>query len=459
MKVCSYCGNANDDSRNVCEVCGALLPETKAAAKMKKKGLNLNLKPRAVKAIAGTLAAVTVAGGGAYALMGGTSRQVAQAIDKNQTAITEEISQLPQLNAAVEHLEELNDGGAFTVRADITTDAAALSGNMDYDRKDKALAGSLVYENVEQELDVKFDFASDNKEFTLAADRYTADIYGFKLTEFAEFYSKTPLALFFPLTNKDDEPNVEFFKKMDFEKAMEEKYGESWKNFRKSLSYEELNPRDMEIGGAMVNVRAYEITWDTSAASRLISAMLGQEEGLLDDFIELFKFLEPDCRFYVNDEGYVAAVDFVAAGNKCVLKFEGEENPWDRCTLSSLSIAGGEGAISGQSVLENGNVSVEFCWDGEAVFRLDYEDSTGSFDMEAVTGTAEWYLEGALTAAEGGTQLTLGGRLPEHGRVDVTLELVPLEKEPELMDDRYVDLMDMDASNWQRLLIDINNSN
>lgn len=461
MKICNYCGTANDDSRSLCESCGGLLPEAvDTEPKKKKSGLSgLKLKPGAVKLIAGALAAVTVVGGGAAVLLGGTSRQVTSALEQNQEAISEEISQLPQMAAVGENFTALNDDGKFTVRADITTDMLALEGTMHYDRKDKSLAGSVVYANDEQDLDVKFDFASDNKVFTLAADRYTADIYGFKLKEFAQFYSKTPLALFFPLTNSGGEPNVEFFKKMDFSKAMEEKYGEAWDNFRKSLEYEELNERDMEIGGRMVRVRAYEITWDTSAASKLISTMLGQEDGFLDDLIELFKVMEPDCRFYVDEEGFVVAADFVAAGNKCTVKFEGADNIWNQCTLSSLSIAGGEGAISGYLTIDDGVVSGEIEWEDVMRYELDYDDSDGGFTMRAWTGGTEWYLDGALTAQNGGAQLRLGGYLPNHGRVDVSLELNPLENEPELMDDKYVDLMDMDASNWQRLLIDINNSN
>ena len=461
MKICNYCGTANDDSRSLCESCGGLLPEPVETGETKKKsGLSgLKLKPGAVKLIAGALAALTVVGGGAAMLLGGTSRQVTNALEQNQEAITEEISQLPQLAAVQDNYDALNDDGKYTVYADITTDHLVLAGGMNYDRRDKALAGSVAYANPEQDLDVKFDFASDNRDFTLAADRYTADIYGFKLKEFAEFYSKTPLALLLPLTNSGEEPNLEFFKKMDFAEAMEEKYGEAWKNFKKSLSYEELNERDMEIGGRMVPVRAYEITWDTAAASRLISAMLGQEEGFLDDLISMFKVMEPDCRFYVDENGFVVAADFVTAGNKCTVKFEGTDNIWNQCTLSSLSIAGGEGAISGHLVIDDGVVSGEIEWDNVMHYALDYDDADGSFAMRGWAGGTEWYLDGAVTAVGGGAQLRVGGYLPQHGRVDVRLELNPLEQAPELMDDKYVDLMDMDASNWQRLLIDINNSN
>lgn len=458
MKVCSYCGSVNDDTRSVCEVCGAALPDAPGGTK-KKKGLKLNLKPGAVKAIAAVLAAVTVVGGGAAVVLGGSSRRVASAVAQNKDAITEELSQLPQLNAAGEHYTALNDGGNFTLKADITTEKMTLAGNMDYARKDKALAGSLVYENAGQDLDVKFDFASDNKEFTLAANRFTDDIYGFKLKEFAEFYSKTPVAWILPLTNEKNEPNVEFFKKMDFSQSMEAKYGEKWENFKDSLEFEELNERQMEIRGEMVEVRAYEITWDTWAASRLVSTMLGQDEGFLDGFVKLFKAMEPDCRIYVDGRGYMAAMDFVAAGNKVTVKFEGEENVWQVCNVSSLSIAGGPGAISGRLTILDGIVDAEFNWEGTMLYQLHYDDNSGSFDMEALIGSAYWDIDGALTAKNGGVQLHLGGTMPDQGRVDVHISMDPMENEPQLMDDKYVDLMDMDAGNWQRLLIDINNSN
>lgn len=457
MKVCKYCGTLNEDSDGLCKSCGGLLPSKKTKPVSVKNALASN--PTVRKVVLAVLAGVVAVGAGVTVLAGGASRRVENALAQNREAIVEAASALPELAGARDHFTALNDGGRFTVKMDITADTMSVDGSMDYDRKEKALAGTVAYANVEKELDVKFDFASDNREFVLAADRYTDDLYGFKLKEFAAFYSKTPLALLFPLDKTQKEPNIEFFRKVDFAENMEKKYGDAWKNFRKSLDYEELNERDMEIAGEMIPVRAYEITWDSKAATRLVSAILGQEkEGLLDDLIGLFKFMEPDCRFYVNEEGYIVAVDFVVSGNKCTIKFEGEDNVWERCNLSSLSIAGGEGAISGYLIIEDGVVDGKFELNQSMCYELHYTDSTGAFSMSAVTEKTSWHLDGAITSHNGGSQLRMGGYLPNHGRVDVTVELNPLENEPELIDDKYVDLMDMKASNWQRLLIDINNS-
>lgn len=456
MKVCKYCGTLNDDDQGLCKSCGGLLPTKKKRAVSLKEAIAS--KPAVRKIALAVLAGVVAVGAGVTVFAGGASRRVEHALEQNRDAIVEAASALPELAGARDNFGALNDGGRFTVKMDITADIMSVEGSMDYDRKEKALAGTIAYANVEKELDVKFDFASDNREFVLAADRYTDDLYGFKLKEFAAFYSKTPIALLFPLDKTQKEPNIEFFRKVDFAQSMDEKYGDAWKNFRKSLDYEELNERDMEIGGEMIPVRAYEVTWDSTAASKLISAMLGQKEGLLDDLIRLFKFMEPDCRFYVNEEGYIVAVDFVVSGNKCTIKFEGERNVWERCTLSSLSIAGGEGAISGYLIIEDGEVDARFELNQSMCYELHYTDSTGEFSMSAVTEKTSWNLDGAITSRNGGSQLRMGGYLPNHGRVDVTVELNPLENEPELIDDKYVDLMDMKASNWQRLLIDINNS-
>lgn len=458
MKTCSYCGTINDDSKIVCDACSGLLPESESTTPKKSRSFHFSGGSGTKKLIAGGLAALTVVGGGTAVWLGGsTSRQVTSALSRNEEAIVEQIEQLPNLTAYAENFAELNDGGKYTISADITTSSLVLDGIMHYDRKGEALSGSLGY--ADESYDVQFDFASDDKEFTVSADRLTADIYGFKLKEFAKMYSKTPLAAILPITNGNDEPNLDFFAKLDFAESMEEKYGDAWKNFKKSLDYEELNERRMEIGGQSVEVQAYEITWDTSAATKLVSAILGKDESFLDGLTNIFAQMEPDCRFYVDDNGYVVAVDFVAAGNKCVLTFEGTENIWDVCTLTSQSISGGEGAISGFLVIEGRTVSAEIQWDGVMEYALDYNDTTGAFALEADVGGTEWYLDGTLTSTDGGAQLRCGGYLPTYGRVDVRLNMDELQQKPELMSDKYVDLMDMDLSNWQRLLIDINNSN
>ena len=460
MKTCKYCGIPNEDSRNLCKSCGGLLPEeekarkTKKSQKVKKSGTKGSATKGKIVAI--ILAAAVLTGIFGTILIAGIDDQIGYAWEQNLEMARKAVSTLPNLSAAGGNISDLYEDGKFNIKLEITSDILSAEGTMDYDRKEKQLAGTLAYANIEKEMNVEFDFASDDEEFLLSADRYTDDIYGFKLDKFAKFYSKTPVAMVFPLSKDEEDPYVDFFKKVDFPKGFEKKYGKAWENFRKSMDFKELNERDMEIGGKLVTVSTYEITWDSAAASKFISAALGRENGF-SSMIELFKVMEPDCRVYVDENDRVAAVDFVAAGNKCVFKFDGIDNIWHRCTLTSVALAGGEGAIRGNLTIEGGCINADFLWDGKMSYELDYDDSTGDFSMKALTGDIPWYLDGTLTSYDGGSQLRVGGYLPTYGRVDISVQMEALIHVPEMMGDKYVDLMDMDVGNWQRLLIDINN--
>lgn len=444
MKNCNVCGTPNTDTAFQCAQCGTPLPVT-----AKSKGRSgINIKPLLIGASA--LAAVAGILAGVFFLRGGTAQALGDAFGKNEEAVAEEVATLSNLTGYLENFDQLNDDGDFSMNANITSDILDLSAVMDYSRDDRILSGTASYANTEQDLDMKFDFAANNKVCTLASDRLTADIYGFKLSTFQEKFGNTPLASVVAIAD---------FKKIDLSKTVTEKYGKVWKEFKKTVRYEELNERQVQIGSRQVLCKAYEVTWDASAATQLVSTVLGLESNYLVNMSSVLDKVSPDCRIYVDEAGYIMAADFVVGTNKCTLTFEGEDNIWDKCMLRSVSLDGNEGEIWGKLEIKNGLVQGVIEWEDVMEFSLTYADDTGKFEIEADLFDLPWYIDGQITSNRSGAQLNFGGYLPELGNMRFSLDLDPLANEPTLMSDKYVDLMTMDIAKWTRLFIDLNSNN
>lgn len=465
MIICNICGAPNLDTDLVCKECGSPLPiqnvkkRKNKASKPKdaaKKGFRLSGKALAV--FAGAAAVIGAIAVGVVLHRDSPAKVLGGALSKNERAVLEQIERLDNLNGFLDNAAELNDQGDFVLTANIETNVMDLVGSVDYSRSERVMAGTLSYENQKQDLDLKFDFSADHKNFTLASDRLTADIYGFKLKEFAKKFHKTPIAKLLPIVEKGEEPNLDLFKKQTGAKTMKQKYGDVWKDFVKTVRYKEINERVMQIGSRDVNCSAYEVSWDTKAATRLLNAMLGTESGILSGMSGFFAKIDPDCRIYMDENGYIVAADCVLAGNTCTLTVVDEADGCLKYLLRSENLTAGEGDIWGELEITEDSIRGDLNWNGVMDVDVIYTDQTGEFRFKADLLGVPWDVAGKITSATGGAQLTVGGYVPEHGDISLCLEQNPMTNKPEMMSDKYVDLFESDLRMWERLLIDINNA-
>lgn len=445
MKNCNVCGTPNADSAFQCSQCGSPLPVTTSK---RKKGADINWK--AILLCVGAVAVVAGIIFGVFFLTGGTSRVVGKALKMNEKAASEEAGTLPNLTGYLENFEELNDDGDFTMQANITSDLFDLTAVMDYSRGDRVLSGLASYANDEKDLDITFDFSANKKYCTLTSEGRMSDIYGFKIRDFQEKFEGNVLASVVSIAD---------FEKLDFSKIIPHKNAEEWKALKKTIRYDELNERQMQVGNRLITCKAYEIKWDKEAATRLVSSVLGMKIEFTMKLADVLERVSPDCRVYVDETGYLVAADFVAGPNKCVLTFEGNENIWEKCVIRSVNLDGSEGEIRGDLEVKDGKITCVLEWDGVLDFALTYADADGRFAIEADLLGLPWYIDGYITSNRSGSQLSFGGYLPMLGDVRLGLEMAPLANEPKMMGDKYVDLMSKDITKWLRMLIDINSSN
>ena len=465
MIICNICGASNLDTELVCRECGSPLPiqnvkkRKNRVSKSKdtaKKGFRLSGKVLAVFAGAAAVIGAIAVG---VALRGNTPAKIlGESLRKNESVVLEQIDRLENLSSFLDNAEELNAQGDFVLSANVDTNVLDLVGSVDYSRSERVMDGTLGYENQEQGLDLKFDFSADRKSFTLASDRLTADIYGFKLKEFAKKFHKTPIAKLLPIVEKGKEPDLDLFKKRTGPKTMEQKYGDVWKDFVKTVRYKEINERVKQIGSRAVNCRVYEISWDTNAAKRLLNAMLGTDRGILSGLSSSLAKIDSDCRIYMDENGDIVAVDSVLIGSTRTLTVVDEDDRCLKYLLRSENISADGGNLWGELEITEDNIRGVLTWDGLVDVDLTYTDQTGEFRFKADLMGVLWDVSGKIASAAGGAQLTVGGYVPEHGDISLYLEQNPLANKPEMMSDKYVDLFGSGLRMWERLLIDINNA-
>lgn len=446
--ACPVCGAWAAPGDSVCASCGSTLTDMGGNGGGKQK-FTLSAP---VKWIAAGVAAVAMTVAVVLMVLNSGPRQVAQAAENMGSAFSRQLQQMPTLTAFINNQAALSDADQFRATVDLSGANLELVGHVNYDSRNKALDGYVAYENDPENVDLEFDFSSDNRDFCLSADRLTADIYGFALKDF----SRVPLAKLLPLPT-DEEGGLILFPSGDLDEQMEDRLGDSWKKFRDSIEVDEINERQMSVGGVVQNVRAFEITWDTNAALSVMGGLLGRGESFLSGFAGFFSAMEPDCRIYMNEDDILVAADFVLAGNKCTIEFSGTENIWESCRLTSIAMGGVEGAVTGYLTSGRNGIDARIQWQDKMEYYFNYQDATGKFELGAARNGTVWYVDGSITSRNGGAGITCQGYWGDLGLVSVGFQMEPLTEKPRQLADKYVDLTDMNISDWQRLLIELSN--
>lgn len=449
--TCTGCGAEYSDRQDCCGICGSPLERTDVYADLN-TGKKSVWKSPVIKWVAAGLAVLGIAGGAAVAVLNSDEAQVNRSGSKLGSSLTQQVQQMTNLEALTRHLENLTKSGKYTAVIRVDTQDADGEGTLHYDVKDEIMDGTLAYSSLSGGVDLEFDFSSDNEKFMLASDRLTADIYGFTLEEF----SKTPLAGILPLP-VDEEGKPDLFQETDFAQQMRNRFGTAWDKLIQSVEYKEINERQMTIGDKTMQVRAFEITWNTDAALNLAGAVIGKSEGFLSGFAGLFSAMDPDCRIYINEDHEIVAVDFVTAGNKCLIEFAGEENPWQKCIVSSQAMGGGAGIVSGFLNADDAGIEMQLRWMEHAHYSFRYDDASGEFVLDAGTKEKVWRLAGTATSENGSAGVECRGVWGDLGEISISLTLEPLEGKPQHLASHYVDLMDMGSGDWQRLMIELSN--
>lgn len=436
--VCPVCFTENEPGCVSCVSCGAALELSKTKTSGTKGGMKLAW-------IGAGIAAVALTVGGVSMILGNATTKVARAANQLGEAVTEQVSQMSNLNGFAENFTALHEGGEFTLILDVDTEDTEAAGTVNYDRSEKVLAGTVEYSSESDNVDGTVEFSVDNREIMLRLQG-SQDIYGCDVDE----YSKTKLAGLIPVSTETLE---NLFRKTKPTEEVEDRVGDAWKAFLDTVETDETNER--EINGQWCN--AYEICWDTDAAIGVVNSLFGWEGSVLNAASGVLKHLDPDFQIYVNEDDRIVQADFMVGTDKCVIDFADSGNPLSSCVLTSQASGGGPGVMSGYLVSDSEQIQLLIDWTDVLYLDCTYDDSSGAFTLDVDLLGIVWDLEGKVTSRNGSAIVEVSGWLPETGAVELRIGLDDLAEAPGMLSGsgKYEDLLE--EKNWKRLYNELSN--
>lgn len=441
MKFCDACGAANEDSSAVCYDCGALLMDPAAGKKKKSSGI-----PKPVLAIGAVVLVIALIAGVVALVISltGGEPDVVSAFGKSMDAFADSSNaEDSQIHGFVEQLNDYMEDGKYTLRLAYSGNGTALAMETDYDKNARQLQGVLDI------LDTQITYSVDGKVLQASIPGQFQNVYGVALSEVEELFNHS----FVSAITKALKVNLDFdfFVGTDLKGYFEELAGDNYEELLASVEIEDLGEK--ELNGEICQV--YEVTWSSEATTDLIASVgsLGVLPELGSLLNTLLPELEPECRCYVNDDGYLVAVDFVSAGAQCLFVLDGEDNIWDSFNLTVNSIYGESQYYSG-ALVQNGDEMYLYLKGESGVFAsLEYNDATGDFLL--YTQVAGYFLSGNVAVDGKDICLVLEWTVEGSGTQQVTWAMRKLDDEPEQLAAKYIDLLDMSLADWTRLLLDL----
>lgn len=438
MKFCDACGAANEEYASVCYACGAALPGSEPVGK-KKGSFSI---PKPVLIIGAAVLAVALIVGCIFLVLSGNETDIASAYDRTRAAFEGDSAGQTQLEKFLDQANGYLKVGDYTIYLSYSG-STQLELQTDYARGDKQLQGTITT------MGLQLAYSADNKVMQFSVPGQFDNVYGFKLSQ-AEKLTENPV-LGYALQGANLDLDFDFFATTDLETYFEGIAGEEYEAFLDSVEIKELD--EQALGGEKCKV--YEITWSSEASNKLISAVgsLGTLPQIGSLVNALTPELEPECRCYVNSDGYLVGLDFVSAGAQCLLVLEGEDNPWDAFSLTVNSVYGETLYYTG--ALERNGDAMRVYLSGESgtLVSLDYDNASGAFAL--YTEDHGQLLKGQVTAGGSEAKLTLEWDAGEAGVQQVTLVLSELENKPRQLSENYIDLLDMSISDLTRLMLDL----
>jgi len=447
MKYCPQCGCENDDFSSQCTNCGAELGTTEAPGRKKRnRGSGKFLK------IFAAVAAVGVLGGGIFAgfkLLGGNS--LSRAYRRTAIAVAEEANQQKGVSAVTGLLEKYENRGKYTLEIGYQNSAMSADLSCNYSRMARLMDGELRYTDTQKALGLDYSVKNDVIQFTVPG--VMQDIYGFSVKKLGTKLDKSPISKLLPI-DFSALSDMNFFQKTSAAKSLNKLTKGKLDILKDSVKIQYLDKRTLSLGGESQTCKMYQVTWNEQAVNALLESLetnpiLGKLVGFLKDIVPR---IDGDCRCYINKDGYLVGIDLVSLGSKYFFTMEGEKNPWDKFSLTITSLSGESREYTGGLFHTDTGMQLYLKNQEELFFGLDYT-TDGTFSVYTDKhGTIAY---GTMLASVNRLDLELNLDSAAIGPQKLTCTLSELQDSPEKLAKYYVDLLDMDLADWQRMLLDL----
>lgn len=445
MIFCNECGAANEDGSTICYECGAML--TYEAPVKKRTGIP---KPVLIGGVALLMVALVV--GVVLLVLSGSKATLNSALDKTLSAFCDGNAAHTQTREFVDLLNDfLKDGDyTMTVEVDGITQMSLVN---NYSRGDKKMqgtfAGQVDLNGSAMSLDLAYSV--DKKVIQFSVPGRFDNVYGIQIDKVDSLLNNPIFSTLLSGNSSALNLDMDFFSGSDLDTYFEDMAGDELEALKKSLEVEELDEK--ELNGQVCQV--YKVTWSSDAASELVVAIggLGKLPQIGELISSLIPELEPECRCYVNKDGYLVGLDFATAGAQCLFALEGKDNPWDTFSLTVNSIYGETLYYAGAMERTGSGVSFYLEDASGTLLRLDYSTLSGNFSF--YTKDAGQLLSGQLQSADDRLSMTLEWEIEGTGLQQLRFGMAELDAKPQQLSKNYIDLLDMSLTDLTRFLLDL----
>ena len=423
MKFCPNCGSGNDDFSSVCSNCGAALGANQTAGKKKRKsGSGKILK------IVAAVAAVGALGGGIFAgakLLGGNT--LSKAYQRTTAAIAEEAKEQKGISAVTGLLEKYEDQGKFTLEIAYQNSALETDLSCNYSRGSKLMDGTLQYADSQTTLDLDYSVKSDVIQFTIPG--VVQDVYGFSVNKMGDKLNKSPIGKWLSI-DFSALSDLNFFRKTNVAKSLNKLTKGKLDVLKDSVKIQYLDKRTLSLGGESQTCKMYQVTWNEQAVNELLQSLtknplLSKLVGFLKDIIPK---IDGDCRCYISKDGYLVGIDLVSLGSKYFFVMEGQENPWDKFSLTITSLSGEVREYNGGLFHTDAGMQLYLKNQEELFFGLDY---TTDGEFSVYTDKYGTIAYGTLLSSGDQLDLELNLNSEMMGSQKLTCTVSALEEKPE----------------------------
>lgn len=453
MKFCTSCGAGNADSRTSCSECGASLPADinsvtpATTTKVKQKNKNKGKQGLVLAALVGIASVIALA-----VLFSGSP--VSKALTRTTDSLASIAQEQTMLQKFLKCGEKLTGLGKYSMTLDLYSDSYCVGVETDYSKSAKILSGEFNYSDSIKNLELEMLFSADKKDLQVAVPQVSSNIYGAPLKDMRKKYEESILASVLPLSlPKNMDWNL--FSAKSAEDVLKQLFGEKFDAFKKTVEVEKMGIRSLNVNGTSMECKAYRITWSSKALGNLIGTSDGTDfmKHLGDLLDEILPEVEPDCIVYVNKDGCAIGIDYVSMGAQCLFILEGEENLWEKFSLTVKSVYGDTVVYNG-GIRQIGSVMHIYLENqNERLFSFRFDDASGEFSLE--TRSAGDLLSGRLFSEDSTMEMEISWYLTGSDKHTIAWSMSSLKQDPQKLAKAYINLLDMSLTDWQRMLIDL----
>lgn len=447
MKYCPNCGCGNEDFSSLCSNCGATLISITSSTQKKRNTGNKKLLK-----ISAAFAAACVLVGGVFAgvkLVGGNS--LSRAYQRTTKAIAEEANEQKGISAVTSMLEKYENQGKYTLTIGYHNSALALDLSCDYSRNSKLMDGELLYTDAQTSVGVNYAVKKDVIQFTIPG--VMQDVYGFSVDKMGKKLDTSAVSKLLPF-DFSALRDLDFFQKTNAAKSLNKLTKGKLNVLKDSVKIQYLDKRILSLAGKDQTCKMYQVTWNEQTVNALLESL--STNPILSKLVgfvrELIPKIDGDCRCYISKDGYLVGVDLVSLGSKYLFVMEGEENPWDKFSLTVTSLTGEVTEYTGGLFNTDSGMQLYLKNQDEIFLGLDYS-SDGKFSV--YTDKYGTIVYGTAIASGDQISLEINLNSAAAGTQQLICTVSALEEKPKQLAKYYVDLLDMDLADWQRLLLDL----